>query len=57
VFDIPDLYQGCSQSPSVCKAMDAPVLHSFNKFVNASNQINVTCTTGMRADGLPDWVW
>ena len=37
--------------------IEAPLVHSFNHFVNGSNRINVTCTKGKRSDGLPDWVW
>ena len=57
VFNIPNLYQDCSLSPSECEAQQAPLLHSFDRSVNGISQITVPCTPGKRYDGLPDWVW
>ena len=57
VFNIPNLYKDCSLSAEECELSEAPLVYTFNHFVNATNQISVRCTQGKRADGLPDWVW
>jgi hypothetical protein len=50
-------FQDCNLPADDCAAIGAVVSHSFNRFVDAVNQLNVTCTPGKRPDGLPDWVW
>jgi hypothetical protein len=57
VFNIPNIYTNCDQPADECASLNYPVLHAFNHFVDAPNQITVTCTPGKRPDGLPDWVW
>jgi len=57
VFDIPDIYLNCYMAPADCKANGYQLSHAFNHFVNATSRVNVVCTKGKRADGLPDWVW
>ncbi len=57
VFLINDIYHGCDKTPEECEALGAFVIHSFNKFVDAPNNLTVTCEEGKRSDGLPDWTW
>lgn len=57
IFNIPDVYEDCNLSPSECASIGAKIAHSFSKNVDGLKDINVTCTAGKRADGLPDWVW
>ena len=57
IFDIPNLYNGCNLTASECEAEEFTVSKVFDHSVNATNQIDVKCVQGQRADGLPDWVW
>jgi hypothetical protein len=55
IFDIPDLYQDCNLPPADCQANGASLIHAFNKFVDAPNELTVTCVP--QKNRLPDWVW
>ena len=57
MFDIPNIYQNCDLTAEECESIGYPILHTFNRYVDAPNQITVRCTPGKRPDGLPDWVW
>ena len=57
VFDIRDMYENCDLEPDNCEAQGFKKIHSFDKSVDATNVLNVTCEEGYRADTLPDWVW
>ena len=55
MFDIADVYERCDNTIEDCASTGATLEHAFNHFVDASNQIQVTCQLG--GDELPDWVW
>ncbi len=39
IFDIPDLYADCSGTANECQAIGAHLVHTFNKFVNATTEV------------------
>ena len=39
IFDVPDLYADCSLTATECQSIGAQLVHTFNKFVNATNQV------------------
>ena len=39
IFDIQDLYADCSLTATECQSIGAQLVHTFNKFVNATNQV------------------
>ena len=51
------MYENCDLEPDNCEAQGFKKIHSFDKSVDATNVLNVTCEEGYRADTLPDWVW
>ena len=57
VFNIKDLYKNCDMEPENCEAQGFELIYTFDKSIDATNILNVTCEEGFRSDGLPDWVW
>ena len=57
VFKIPHEYENCELTEEECEAILATKVHEFNRFVDAINSIEVTCSETPDANELPDWTW
>ena len=56
VFKIPHEYTGCELSEDACESI-ATKVHEFNRYVDAINNLTVTCIEASTSNELPDWAW
>ena len=63
VFKVPHEYDGCDLSEEECdRGSGFPKIHEFSRYVNAINEITVSCSEYDPEDPndpkqLPDWGW
>ena len=62
VFKVPHEYNGCDLTEEECDNSGAAKIYNFSRFVDAINELTVTCNEYHPEDPndpkqLPDWEW